>query len=546
MGVDAVEVAPAIAYRSGYQPAVLLRFGERLLDTLDDRYPDVSGRDHVVVTSSLVAEVFQHQSVQDEIRTVVRNNFQGNDAGQAVFSATLLAFAGLAPGEALPNAPKVIWRRLRDLIQKGDPNVQEAAGRIGWLSPRAPERLEPGPETIERTSEMLEPTEVGLSTVNRHLGDFVERKLLVLVNRDDAVFRLRFSYHLPILLEGAQDEAWTALIRLGRKGDDPTDDGFGDPVSSAALRDLETVLRKYQDLGLDAYRAAVLGSLWPDSVANPDWLADRLGYDPSRMSRRGAARPANAAAYLEVAPAEADQVLADRPPNSSPALLVGGADLLRWGLTRIRAGEEIEVQGQSRLTRAAVAQWFVRVRAFDFDRDKLDRAIQITGCIPYLIQLLDLRMRSEVGADGGVSVGSDEFIRAVDKYEKKLPEHLRQLVSGPEATRLSPRERELLLMVTLVAGAFDFKSAGYSEDLRDELWDEGMYRDLWLDAYPDLPYPARWGNSPEDRLASRVVWDLGLLPYPLDQRAPQGPYLSADDPLVRDIVPALARPGVHH
>src|SRR5262249_2987673 len=44
LGIDASDAAPAIAYRCGYQPAVLLRFGERLLDLLDDRHPDVAER----------------------------------------------------------------------------------------------------------------------------------------------------------------------------------------------------------------------------------------------------------------------------------------------------------------------------------------------------------------------------------------------------------------------------------------------------------------------------------------------------------------------
>ena len=93
LGIDAADVAPAVAYRYGYQPAVLLRFGERLLELLDGQHPDVADRGHVVVTTAHVREVFDQQAVQDEIRTVVRNNFHGNDAGQAVFSATLLAFA---------------------------------------------------------------------------------------------------------------------------------------------------------------------------------------------------------------------------------------------------------------------------------------------------------------------------------------------------------------------------------------------------------------------------------------------------------------------
>ena len=193
LGIDAANAAPAIAYRCGYQPAVLLRFGERLLDMLSDHHPDLADRGHIEVTPAHVREVFDQQAVQDEIRTVVWNNFQGNDAGQAVFSATLLAFAALAPGDALASAPEEIWRRLRELVDMGGELVHQTAERIGWLSPRGRERQEP--------------TEVGLSEVNRHLADFHERKLLTLINREGRVYRLRFPYHLSTLLVDVEDKA---------------------------------------------------------------------------------------------------------------------------------------------------------------------------------------------------------------------------------------------------------------------------------------------------------------------------------------------------
>ena len=92
---------------------------------------------------------------------------------EAVFSATLLAFGGLAPGDALPNAPEAIWERLRELMEE-DPDVRQAVAGIGWLT--------------LRSTDGTGPTEVGLNEVKRHLEDFVERKLLVLVNRDDKKF----------------------------------------------------------------------------------------------------------------------------------------------------------------------------------------------------------------------------------------------------------------------------------------------------------------------------------------------------------------------
>jgi hypothetical protein len=480
-----------------------------------------------VVTPVHVREVFDQQAVQDEIRTVVRNNFHGNDAGQAVFSAALLAFAALPPGDAIVNAPQEIWRRLRELVERGGDSVKHAADRIGWLTPRG--------------QSQPEPTEVGLSEVNRHLADFHERKLLTLVRRDDGVYRLRFPYHLSTLLVDVEDEAWNALTRLGRAAGTPGEDDLGgDPVNPLALRDLETVLRRYQELGLEEYRAGLLATLWPRSVI-PDWLANRFGYDPGQVSHRGGPRPASAGVFLEVTPAEAEGLLDGRAAGAPPVFLIGGADLLRWGLRRVQAGEWLEVQGQRRLTRRAVDRWFLRVREFGFDGDELERISRLTRGIPFLLDLFDQTLQVVLGTDGGVNVGADDFERAAAKYERQLPEHLDRLAAGPEPIRLSARERELLLMAVVAARETDFQQSSVTKDLQ-EYWDAKLFEDAWAKGFPELDYPPGYSDTVDDRLAARVLADLGLVPHPLDQTNSQGvPYLDATDPLVRIIAPRLAR-----
>lgn len=527
LGIDAADAGPAIAYRCGYQPAVLLRFGERLLEVLDAQHPNAADRGHVVVTPAHVREVFDHQAVQDEIRTVVRNNFHGNDAGQAVFSATLLAFATLAPGDALVNAPEEVWRRLRELVDKGSEAVKQAAGRVGWLAPRTPGGTEP--------------TEVAVSEINRHLADFHERKLLTLVNREDGVYRLRFPYHLAALLVEVEVEAWAALAKLAPGPGAGEDDAAGDPVHPLALSDLEVVLRKHQELGLGEYRAGVLGTLWPQSVTNSDWLANRLGYEPGQLSQRGEPRAAAARAYLEVTPAEADGVLAARPADAPPAFMVGGADLLRWGLRFAQSGAAVEVQGQRRLTRAAVDRWFRRVRGFEFDRDELDRITAVTGRIPYLVCLFYQTLKLVMETEGGVNVGQDQFALTAAKYEKKLTDHLDQLTAGPDAVRLTLREQELLLMAVVAARAGDFKQPSLLRDVQ-EYWAGRLFEEAWARECPGRRYPAEYADTAEDRLAVRVVADLGLLPLPIDQAGPHGlPFLGETDPLVRVIAPVLAK-----
>ena len=417
------------------------------------------------------------------------------------------------------NAPEEVWQRLLELVDKGGESVKQAAGRVGWLTSRSPDGMEP--------------TEVAVSEINRHLADFHERKLLTLVNREDGVYRLRFPYHLATLLVEVEVEAWAALAKLapgvGTAGEE---DAGGDPVHPLALRDLEEVLRKHQELGLAEYRAGVLGTLWPQSVENGDWLANRLGYEPGQLSHRGGPRAATARAYLELSAADADGVLAGRPADAPPAFMVGGADLLRWGLRFARPGMAVEVQGQRRLTRPAVDRWFRRVCGFEFDRDELDRIAAVTGRIPYLVFLFYQTLKLVMETEGGVNVGQDQFSLTVAKYEKRLPNHVEQLVTGPDAVRLALREREMLLLAVTAARSGEFQQSSLLRDIQ-EYWAARLFEEAWSKECPGRKYPTAYADTAEDRLAARVVADLGLLPLPLDQAGLRGgPFLTEADPLV--------------
>jgi hypothetical protein len=245
--------------------------------------------------------------------------------------------------------------------------------------------------------------------------------------------------------------------------------------------------------------------------------------------------------FLEVSPAEAEGVLDRRAARAPPAFLIGGADLLRWGLRQVQAGKGLEVQGQRRLTRRAVDRWFLRVREFGFDGDELERISQLTRGVPFLLDLFDHTLQVVLGTDGGVNVGRDDFERAAAKYERQLPEHLDRLVAGPEPIQLSARERQLLLMAVVAAREANFQQSSVIKDLQ-EYWDAKLFEDAWAKGYPELVYPPGYSDTVDDRLAARVLADLGLVPHPLDQTNSQGvPYLDADDPLVRVIAPTLAR-----
>jgi hypothetical protein len=220
---------------------------------------------------------------------------------------------------------------------------------------------------------------------------------------------------------------------------------------------------------------------------------------------------------------------------------VGGVDLLRWGLHAVQAGDAVEVQGQGRLGRSAIERWFRRTREFGFEGDEPEHISKLTGRIPYLIQLFDECLREAVEADGGVHVGPEVFDRASAKYDKRLPEYLARLASGSNAVRLTAREVELLLMVVVAARSTGFEYRVLLQDLGAD-WDGQLYEEPWQRDYPARPYPRGWSDGLDDRLAAKVVTDLGLLPYPLDQ-PPIDTALTPEDPLVQFIVPALVKAG---
>jgi len=126
LGIDAGPQALAIAHRCGCQPIVLLRFGECLLERLDQVH-HVANRDRLAVrvTPIDVVEVFKGPGVEEEIWDVALGNFQGNEKGFVLFAALLLEFASRGPGAVIEEAERCVLERLRDF----DPDLT-------WLTSR--------------------------------------------------------------------------------------------------------------------------------------------------------------------------------------------------------------------------------------------------------------------------------------------------------------------------------------------------------------------------------------------------------------------------
>lgn len=445
LGVDAMDQAAAIAHRCGYQPAVILSFCERLLTKLEERWtPVMRLRTKPTVTAQDVAATFEDSLVQEEIRTVAKNNFHGNGAGKVVFLAILNEFLSLSATQGLTHAETRLRERLEGLCE----------GDWSWLRPES--------ETVE-------------GELSRHLRDMEDRQLLS-TRRNGAgplEYLLKFPHHLTVLAPLAQEEAMRAEIRNLQKA----------RTESRGTRAAQGLLSRHRlkcvrDV-LDAQPAVgvpVVGVLWPTALSTAQsregavlarGLFDRLGLDTvARVDARNAralkeGRLQARVAFLNVTPADVPKLLAERGPASPPPLLVGGADLLRATLNQStplpsRPGEEVayEAYGVGRLSRAALAWWFERARGVNFtNADAIALIHQHTSGIPLLVAELDRMLLEKDPEGGGLEVGQALLSASLEELGRTLPRLAKHLRKGPGAMRLEPRELALLEMFSVLAEA---------------------------------------------------------------------------------------------
>ena len=476
LGVDAADRAEAVARRCGCQPAVLLRFGDQSLRHLVRAGRFASGRTPLTVDD--VAEVYHSREVEDEIRRIIQNNFQGVSRGYIVFRALVLELAQAGRDGGIEDADARIIDRLRSIDSSLD-----------WL------------ESDGRKAS---------AEVQRLLREFVARQLVV-ENRIAGVVRhgLRFPHHLSIVMRADLDDevrrdiaAERAAIAASRSGvpwAGPR--SLLQPIDLELLRDLVTHPPEHLDV-----RLALVASLWPEGVDHRlGGIADRLGFDAhsvleARRVDTKAVQDREDLALAGVDPALADKVMASRPTQRRVPLLTGGADLLRWGLGR-RSGASAgsaHVASLGRLTSGILDWWFRSVRGVElYVLDAIPRIYEATGGIPFLVRSLDRlveeRHIESLDETGLAKLLADSKTRA--RSEAKL------LLTGAPAWRLLPRELDVLKMARTAAIKSGSDSVDLSEELVGEEWEE-----FFAEHLPVAPL------GPGDGPAIRVLTELGFLP----------------------------------
>ena len=476
VGISLGDHAPFVAMRCGFQPAVLIRFGESLVKRLR-RATRSAHREMLVVSREEVSATLAEQAVLDEIKTVVNNNFQGNRMGAVVFGATLLALKDLEPGFALTGGAAQVLTKL----SKIDPNLD-------WL-----ERSYASP----------------LAEIDRHLQDFIERGLLTQAESHrrlgDREYRLRFPHFLTVLTrhsDVAQDvRQHIQAIRAGG-----TQRGFAESVLSESA--LSTIRYWYRERETATCKLVVVGGHWARALLDPKCgVPDRLGCDRYGVADLAVAEntpswPAGVRVLCNASARHWPMLLA--APATRPLIVIGDLDLQRAAITHTLEGGEVpvEVITLGRPTQATLTWWFEDARALHFSSsDAIARITHATDLVPYLIDALDQLLPQAPGTD----VSPRHLQAALEQLEASLPELASRLCDASKPGHLQAREVQLLGMAGRVA-----------DEVTEEFDLEHEFQDCWrmLD-YADVGLDAPLSDE-GDWLALKLLAESGLLPVRIE------------------------------
>lgn len=471
IGIALGNHAPFVAMRCGFQPAVLIRFGESLVRRLK-RSNRSADRETLTVSHEEVLATLGEQGVLDEIKTVVNNNFQGNRIGAVIFGATLLALKDLEPGLALTEGPAQVLAKLREI----DPNSD-------WL-----ERVDTSP----------------LSEIERNLQDFIDRELLTVSDAPRfgvREYRLRFPHFLPVLTQ--QSEVALEVrqqIQAIRGG------ATQRRVSQCVLSEsaLDTIRYWFHQDDSNDCKLIVVGGHWIDSLLDPKCgLPDRLGCERTALSLPTGSD--EAVAQIMAGVKVFGKVASDlwktflETAAGQPLVMIGGLDLQRTARRYALDGGQVpvEVITLGRLTEGTLTWWFEDARALHFKSgSSIGKIACATGLLPFLVGAFDKLLQQGPGSE----VSERELDAALDILDERMPEYAAQLSDPDWDGCLSPREIELLKMAVQV-----------TEEVSDSFDLEKDFNEYWslLDVQGAGGAPF---SNPDDWSALKLLSEAGLLP----------------------------------
>ena len=404
LGIDARRVARSLVFRCGYQPAVILRAGAVLVGRMEEKTGlDDRARRAVEVTDDVVDAVLGDDQVRGEILQVVRNNFQGNERGGAVFGALL---------QEMQSRPA--WQPLDDAVSRVSERLRSIATDVDSIA------IPVGGGTLE-------------GEVRQRLQDLVDREIVSSLGRRDE-YALRFPHLAPVLqplTESAFVNEQLGRVRVGARA--VTVEAW----AALPIAEVEALRRVVCSAEADVPVAApIVGTHWIAAMTDPRvGLADRLG--------KVRVEPVTAATLSGV-------IAAARLPG---AVFVGDIDALRFALDpSTREGLEgdryvIDERADERWVIDRVRWWFRRVRAYEFEAgDAVEVIYSMTRGIPCLLRLADTMLRGEFGVQDGETVDDVTWDRVRARLDHLAKDAATEL-AGASSAALTRRERQILAMI---------------------------------------------------------------------------------------------------
>ncbi len=428
MGINAQDLAPVIAFRCGFQPAVILRFGDCLVQKLSGE----RGRD-MTVTADDVHAVLEARPVEDEIRAVILNNFQDDNVNNIVFTALLIAFQQSGSGGGLPESE--IADKMLDVLRT-------VSADLSWLT-----QLNADHQAHIRSCLRNFETRKLISQIVEQSPDGRIRKL----------WSLRFPHFLSIMLKPADEDIETRLRKLidATREAGPASSSITGLIPSSIMEELRGFLQPTADTEwmADIHKGRIVCSPWHAALMDqPNSLLDRLegaldGIKYQDWQNNASPHSLDDRFAIHVTAQAADSWRMSAAPQLRPVFF-GGLDLLRWGLLQ----DEWESTGLGRLSFPYVTWWFERARSWHFQGVSTPsrRIWQATGGIPFLMGKIDKILGKPFGGD----VNAADFEEALKQLREQLPYYAEELVNGAKEVRLTARELEILRMICKVTESF--------------------------------------------------------------------------------------------
>ncbi len=475
IGIALGSHAPFVAMRCGFQPAVLIRFGESLVRRLK-RSNRSADRETLTVSHEEVLATLGEQGVLDEIKTVVNNNFQGNRIGAVVFGATLLALKDLEPGLALTEGPTQVLAKLREI----DPNSD-------WL-----ERVDTSP----------------LAEIERNLQDFIDRELLTVSDAPRfgvREYRLRFPHFLPVLTQQSEVALEVRQQIQAIRGGASQRRVSQCVISESAL---DTIRYWYRQENTNDCKLIVVGGHWTDALLDPKCgVPDRLGCDRSALALP--VGPDEAAGQIRAGLQVFGKVEVSLwktfldTGTVRPMVLIGDLNLQRTARRYALDGGQVpvEVVTLGRLTEGTLTWWLEDARALHFKSgNSIAKIAQATGLVPFLVGAFDKLLEQTAGSE----VSELEVDSSLKRFDARMAEYAAQLSDEAWSGGLSRREVELLQMAVQI-----------TEEVSEDFDLERDFQECWslLGAQSGIGAPF---SQPEDWSALKLLSEAGLLPARAD------------------------------